>query len=176
MYKLSFAILCSFFIGTVSFAQNSNPCGTKDHVMMDFWLGDWALTWGNGKTGQNVVDKELNGCAIIENFDGTPGIPKYFGKSMSMFDSKAGKWKQVWADSQGGWLEFTGEKVGDEIHFSRKYSKNGKPMIQRMRFYNIDFRNFDWNWESSETNGQTWTVNWKIHYERIANRSSNKSE
>lgn len=144
--------------------------------MLDFWLGDWALTWGDGKTGTNTVDKTLDGCAIMENFDGTPGIPGYKGKSMSMYDAKAGKWKQSWADNSGGWLDFTGEKVGNEVHFSRKTTKNGKPIIQRMRFYNIDFRSLDWSWESSDNNGQTWTVNWAIHYERMAKRVSNNAE
>ena len=43
---------------------------------------------------------------------------------------------------------------------------NGKPGLQRMTFYNIAREQFDWDWQTSEDSGKTWTVRWRIHYQR----------
>ena len=42
----------------------------------------------------------------------------------------------------------------------------GKPVKHRMVFYNIAENTLDWSWERSDDNGATWTVLWKIHYQR----------
>ncbi|TXC75570.1 hypothetical protein [Luteibaculum oceani] len=166
MRKITLVLLSFLFISPL-FAQKEAPCTGPNHTLLDFWVGDWALSWGDNKVGTNKIEKILGGCVIEENFKGDPGIPNYYGKSVSSYDATDGKWKQVWVDNAGGWLDFVGAKVGDEVHFSRETRKNGVKILQRMRFYNINFRSFDWSWESSDNNGQTWKVEWAIHYERL---------
>jgi len=69
-------------------------------------------------------------------------------------------------DDQGGYMVFTGGMEDDKMILSGKISKDEKELIQRMVFYNITKDEFDWNWESSEDNGVTWKLNWKLHYSR----------
>lgn len=157
-------------------AQNQKPCEGPEYSLLDFWVGDWALTWGNNLKGTNKVHKAMDGCVVQENFNGNPGIPNYMGKSFSTYDKTDKTWKQVWIDNTGGWLDFTGKKVEEEVHFTRMISVKGVATIQRMRFYNITFRSFDWAWESSTNNGQTWKTNWAIHYDRVSNSAASKSE
>ena len=35
-----------------------------------------------------------------------------------------------------------------------------------MTFYNIAREKFDWDWETSEDGGATWTLRWRINYAR----------
>lgn len=172
----SLLIIFTLTLSTSLFAQNNPPCQGEEYGLLDFWVGEWNLTWGNNLKGTNSVQKSFDGCVIEENFNGNPGIPKYYGKSLSTYDQNDKKWKQVWVDNTGGYLDFTGKMVDDEVHFSRVVSIKGQPTLQRMRFYNINYRSFDWSWESSTNNGQTWKVNWAIHYDRVTNRSASNAE
>ena len=63
-------------------------------------------------------------------------------------------------------MVFTGGMEDEKMILARKISRNDKEFIQRMVFYNITKDEFDWNWESSEDDGVTWKLNWKLHYSR----------
>jgi hypothetical protein len=45
---------------------------------------------------------------------------------------------------------------------------DGTRFLQRMVFKNISASEFDWSWEASKDGGETWTVQWPIHYKRKA--------
>ncbi len=64
-------------------------------------------------------------------------------------------------------MVFTGGMNNNKMILSRKINRNDKEIIQRMIFYNILKDELDWNWESSEDNGKTWQLNWKLHYTKI---------
>lgn len=64
-------------------------------------------------------------------------------------------------------MVFTGGMSEDKMILSRKITSQEKELIQRMVFYNISKNELVWNWESSDDNGETWKLNWKIHYTRI---------
>jgi hypothetical protein len=133
----------------------------------DFWLGDWNLTWGDGQTGTNRIEALWNGEVIQENFDGQPSM-ELKGMSVSTYDPALGKWRQTWVDSDGSYIDLTGEFNNNQmiLYTTRKIED---AMVQfKMIFYNIAHDSFDWSWERS-TDGQNWTPSWQIHYER-ANR------
>jgi len=135
----------------------------------DFWIGDWNLSWPtpDGKTakGTNVVTKILDGKVIQENFDGGDSMP-FKGRSWSVYVEKAKTWKQTWVDNNGGYLDFKGGWQDDQMILYREGYCNGKPCLQKMRFYNIEEDTLDWIWEISFDYGQTWHTAWEIHYER----------
>jgi hypothetical protein len=141
------------------------PCEQEEARQFDFWLGDWNLTWENDGKGTNRITKELDGCVIHENFDGTPAI-SLKGISVSTFDVQSGQWKQTWVDNWGGYLDLVGGMGDGKMILARDTTIEGKPVKQRMVFYNIAEDELDWNWERSDDNGETWKVLWKIHYER----------
>jgi hypothetical protein len=149
---------------------SQKPCSSPEANQFDFWIGEWKVEWQNTDStkaeGTNVVTSILGSCVIEENFSGKPGVD-FMGKSFSVYNPAKRMWQQTWVDDQGGYMVFTGGMENDKMILSRKISKDEKGLIQRMIFYNISKDEFDWNWESSENNGVTWTLNWKLHYSRI---------
>jgi hypothetical protein len=136
---------------------------------LDFWVGSWNLSWTNaqGDTihGYNHIERILNNKVIQENFaDSTRG---FYGKSWSTYNPKTKNWQQVWTDSNGGMLQFTGAQYGDSLAFEMApILLNGKQVIRRMLFYNISESNFTWDWQSAEVGKQNWQLLWRIRYTR----------
>jgi hypothetical protein len=129
------------------------------------------LAWPGNNTGQtdrgmNSVQRILDGCIVQENFSGADAM-HLRGQSVSIFDVRAGKWKQTWVDNEGGYLDFVGEfKDGQMILVREATSPDGSRALRRMVFKNITHDEFDWSWEGSRDGGKTWAVLWPIHYKR----------
>lgn len=134
----------------------------------DFWLGDWNLTWGENGRGRNVIDKILDGKVIQEQFTSLPDddAPPFVGRSLSVFNAQNDQWQQTWVDNQGGYLDFKGGMVSNQMILSRQTTIEGQPVQQRMVWHNIQADALDWSWERSDDDGQNWKVLWAIHYER----------
>jgi hypothetical protein len=151
-----------------------NPCVASEQRQLDFWVGEWDLTWpganaGEVQHGTNNIHRVLDGCVVEENFSGGSDM-HLRGKSASIFDTRAGKWKQTWVDNEGGYLDFVGEFTDKQMILAREATRpDGKKVQQRMVFKNISADEFDWSWESSQDAGKTWQVNWPIHYKRHRN-------
>lgn len=164
-----FSLLLALSGGT--YAQEGEmglPCSSPDASQFDFWIGVWDLTWGNGEdagSGQNIITSEMYGCVIEENFITHEDEP-FVGKSLSVYDSETGLWKQTWVDNQGNYLDFEGGLEEGKMILQREAIKDGQIILQRMVWYNISDQSLDWNWESSDDDGQTWELLWKIHYVR----------
>lgn len=141
---------------------------TDDPALLDFWVGDWDLTWEGGEgpaRGTNTIRKILGGAVIHESFNGQPGMD-FHGESFSVLGRVEGGWKQVWVDSARGYLDFDGYREGDKVVFHRK-GKNpqGETLYQRMVFYDIEEDSLTWDWETSP-DGNEWTLRWRIQYQR----------
>lgn len=149
----------------------SNPCAALEQRQLEFWVGEWDLTWPGEKPGQiargtNSIRRVLDTCVVEENFSGEAAM-HLRGMSFSIYDTRAGKWKQTWVDNEGGYLDFIGEfKDGKMILARDAVRPDGTKVVQRMVFKNITRNEFDWSWESSSDGGKTWQVQWPIHYKR----------
>lgn len=157
-------------LANTALSQNpSPPCQEPEATQFDFWLGTWDISWvdakGNQLRGVNTITKTFNGCVIEENFNGR-GTPAYLGRSHSMFDRVSRKWKQTWVDNAGAYLDLTGEFADGKMILTREFLLNGKKIMQRMTFLNIEKSGFDWLWERSDDEGKTWKTNWKLRYSR----------
>ena len=141
------------------------PCSGPGAGQFDFWTGDWDLQWGEGKSGNNSIRKVMDGCVIIEDFDGSPSS-KLRGMSVSTYDPKQKKWKQTWVDNQGGYLDFVGEYRDGKMVLQRNGTFEGKPILQRMVWHEIAGNHLKWNWERSRDGGKSWETLWKIAYTR----------
>jgi putative intracellular protease/amidase len=146
-------------------SNNSSPCSEAERRQFDFWIGDWDVSWDKNGKGTNVIKSTLDGCVIVENFDGNPGM-RLRGMSVSTYNAKLSKWQQTWVDNEGSYMDFTGEFKDGKMILQRKAVINRKEAIQRMVWYNITKDKLDWNWERSEDDGKTWNVLWKIAYIR----------
>jgi hypothetical protein len=167
-----FIVLLIFFsLSTLpAFAEDNDsdtqkPCTQPEAAQFDFWVGKWNATWGDSAQGTNNITKILDGCVILEQFDGTPGTPLK-GMSVSTYNPRMGQWQQTWVDNSGSYLDFVGGMEGNKMILSRRFTKEGKPIAQRMVFENITDNSFDWRWERSTGNDSPWEVLWKIHYTR----------
>src|SRR5881275_1582571 len=161
------------FVGSL-FAQQApaqNPCAASQQKQLDFWVGEWDLTWPGQKPGEighgtNSIRRIMDGCVVQENFSGANSMPMR-GTSVSVFDARAGKWKQTWVDNEGGYLDFIGEfKDGQMILACEARSPDGSKVLQRMVWKNVSPKELDWSWERSSDGGKTWQVLWPIHYRR----------
>lgn len=146
------------------------PCSAAEARQFDFWVGEWNLSWEKGMlnpagTGTNVIHALWHGCAIEENFSYPEG--SFFGKSFSVYNTRAQSWKQTWVDSSGSYLDFVGTFDGEKMVLSRDTTRpDGQSVKQRMVWYNIAPDKLDWNWERSLDGGKSWEILWTIHYVR----------
>ena len=139
----------------------------------DFWIGEWDVSWDEGDgtrgRGTNTIQKVLDGTVIKENFEITEGQNSGFkGTSISVYQPRFSRWKQAWADNNGGYYDFTGKIDGNKRIFQTDVIEleDGRQFTQRMVFYDITEESLTWDWESSEDGGETWNLNWMIFYER----------
>jgi hypothetical protein len=166
--KITFALLFSVVVVTSSFSQEN------ENTWFDFWVGKWDATWeeANGKIGRgtNNIQKTLDNTVIQENFKVLEGSSKgYLGTSLSVYNPKRKTWHQGYADNQGAYFNFVGERQGEKRIFKTEVVVVGeKQIIQRMVFYDIKENAMTWDWESSEDGGKTWKLNWRINYTRAA--------
>ena len=131
----------------------------------DFWLGEWDCSWqvdGVAHAGTNSVYADLGGMVIVENFDARPSLD-YQGLSYSVYDRPAQCWKQTWVDSQGTYLDFVG-RFEDGVMELRRSADDA---LFRMRWENIEPNRFDWSYQRSDDDGETWTAIWEIGYSRV---------
>jgi Protein of unknown function (DUF1579) len=146
-------------------AQPVYGCDSPEAKQLDFWLGDWDLSFTGG-TSRNRITKTLDGCVIVEQFTGAPGS-KLDGTSVSTFDRAARKWKQTWVDNTGAYLDFTGGEDAGDRTFEREAEKDGRKVRQRMVFRDVKADSLKWLWQRSDDGGKRWTTTWEIDYKRV---------
>lgn len=163
------------FLHTIT-AQNANPCSTPEAAQFDFWIGIWHGFYSDTlKPALNIISKPIGNCLIEENFSDPNNSFK--GKSMSAYNATTKKWQQTWVDNTGAYIALTGEfKDGKMQLFNEVVKPDGKKTLQRMLYFNITDKSFDWSWDASTDNGITWTTNWKIHYKRIEMKEGKHSK
>ena len=159
-----------FFICSLSTLVSAQ----SPETYFDFWVGNWELTWqhsdGTEGTGTNLIEKTLDGVVIQENFRALTGAYGGMkGTSLSVYNPQTKTWKQAWADNQGSYFDFTGVVENGQRIFQTEEQTlaDGRTLIQRMRFYDIEQDNLKWDWESSFDGGVTWTLNWRIFYRKV---------
>lgn len=159
-------LIASIFYFSNGYAQTTSPCSAPESSQFDFWVGDWNLTYNDSLHSTNKIDHEFDGCVIHEHF--FDPNQKYKGESWSVFNPNTKMWQQTWVDNQGAYIALNGKFENSEmLLFTEPHAlKAGGTGINKMRYYNITDKSFDWNWEQSTDNGKTWTIGWKIHYVR----------
>ena len=155
MFRLWGTILLATLTALNLSAQSSttpNPCTAPEQKQLNFWVGEWDLTWPGAKPaetghGTNSIKRIMDGCVVQENFSALAQPLR--GTSVSTFDTTSGKWKQTWVDNEGGYLDFTGEfKDGQMILQREAAGPSGAKFLQRMVWKNITADEFDWSWEA----------------------------
>lgn len=137
-----------------------------DGTELDFWLGEWDVTWGDDGRGTNRLSRILGGRVILEEFSGSSSRGSLEGRSFSVFDPERRVWRQTWVDDQGSYLDFVGDRDDGDFVFRRHAPELGPNAEQRMVFRDVTLDSFHWRWERSDDGWQTSEVVWAIDYRR----------
>lgn len=168
-----FLLLAFAFAFSTTAAQQNPACSSDNHRLLDFWVGEWDLTWpgGQGGTpegqtghGENIITKTLDDCVIHESFSGQG----FDGQSVSIYDASSSEWKQTWVDNQGGFIAFTGG-INDgtmEFRTTSFTDPQGNDRINRMIWEDVEEDSFTWRWQTSNDDGESWSDQWVIAYTR----------
>ena len=133
---------------------------------LDFWLGEWDLSWASGGHGTNHLERAVGGRAIVETFEGRGPSGSLYGMSLSVREGDDGPWRQTWVDSSGGYLDFVGVVADGRISFQRTVAEAGVAVTQRMVWLNVEADRMRWEWQRSTDGGNSWQVAWAIDYRR----------
>ncbi len=154
--------------------DEQRPCSSAEARQFDFWLGEWDLSWpaeqaggeqGERQTGSNRITRLFGDCVIEENF--ATDDERFRGHSVSVYDDKAGIWRQTWVDSSGGYLVFTGSYDGEIMELRTAAEERAdETVVQRMVFSDITDDSLEWSWQGSRDGGDTWNDLWNISYQR----------
>jgi hypothetical protein len=73
-------------------------CRAAGYHEFDFWAGTWDVWAGQSFSGTNIVQPEVDGCVLVENWTGGGGGQ---GKSLNSYDAATGTWHQMWVSDNG---------------------------------------------------------------------------
>ena len=147
-------------------AQSPAACVGEEYRQLDFWLGNWDLTWtptGEGDTakGTNDITLIMDDCVVQESFKGAGAI----GHSVSLYHAPPKKWRQTWVDNTGGYYALVGGPDDEGFRLDMTRISDKAPYM-RMIWRNIEKDSMDWRWQRSPDEGKTWEDSWVIHYVR----------
>jgi hypothetical protein len=113
-------------------APPARPCAAPEHRAMDFWVGEWRVTWKQNEKpmeGRNSIKQVLGGCALEENWRGGGGGE---GKSLTFYDRTKKQWHQTWIDGSGQPLYLDGNFEGKSLVLTGKVGQGKELLYQRI--------------------------------------------
>ena len=99
---VSLIAFTSLYAQSVEQPPPPHPCQSDpDYHKLDFWVGTWDVYDNHDGTlnGTDVVEKIVDGCAIVENWKEADGSGE--GKSLFYYQAAKKQWKQVWVTDAG---------------------------------------------------------------------------
>lgn len=148
-------------------------CPAPEARQFDFWIGSWDVSNSNRKpaapddtthypTGPatDLVHSVLDGCAIVEHWNGYLSFGHVLGFSVRAWDPGKGKWVLVldWPAARGasfGVLEGTFQN-GVGSFYNDVTTPDGRSFRVRYRFSKITPTSLQWDGARSTDGGQTW--------------------
>lgn len=147
-------------------ATVSESCSANlESRQMDFWLGDWTVTYpGMPGSANSRVYVELDKCLIVESWDGGKG---HKGKNMFAYSDDDKSWHGMFADNQGRVHVFEGKVANGAGEFTGpSRGSNGERVLNRIKIVSLSANKVEQSWEKSMDNGATWTIAFRGEYAR----------
>lgn len=111
-------------------AQDACVCCSPEQTAFDFWLGTWTVTNIEGVLeGYNTIDKPNGDCMLRETYTNVKG--EYVGASNNFYNTRTGKWEQIWVYADGRSLFLTGNKVGNQMILKSALKKNPAGIMEQ---------------------------------------------
>jgi hypothetical protein len=143
-------------------------CTSAESRQLDFWVGHWSVSpkaAPTRKTATSLIEKLYSGCAIRENW-----MPLHGGAGGSLSSYLPGKnvWQQLWVDSSGSWVTFTGGWDGHAMVLEGVWPVPGHPQQKtRMSYRLLSDGTVEQSGVTSDDEGKTWQPGFDLIYTRI---------
>ena len=130
---------------------------------LDFWLGKWTVSDGNGTIlGTARITNELEGCLIEENYHTTVG---YGAIGFAYFDFVEKKWYRTYIDSEGERTEVSGNLSGNAMVMTGMEQGKDGPLHVRATIEPVDANTVRQVWEISR-DGMNWVTDVSLIFTR----------
>ena len=147
--------------------RRTKPCMySEQNRQLDFWVGEWDVFNPQGqKVGTSVIERVSVGCAILENW--SAGVGGGSGKSLNFYDPRVSKWFQHWMGGDGTPQQYSGVFKDNAMRYeSEGVMPDGKKIMRRLTFFNLDAGTVRQLAEDSPDEGKTWRVLYDFKYVR----------
>jgi hypothetical protein len=148
-------------------------CTSVESRQLDFWVGHWSVSpkgAPNRRTATSLIEKLYSGCAIRENWMPLHGGD---GGSFSSYLPDKHAWQQLWVDSSGSWVNFTGGWDGHAMVLEGVWPMPGHPQQRtRMSYRLLPDGTVEQSGVTSDDDGKTWQPGFDFIYTRIPDTAS----
>ena len=97
------------------------------------------------------------------------------GGSLNSYRPDTGLWRQMWADSSGAWVEFTGKWNGAAMVLTGVWPQPGRPkQWTRMTYTPLPGGSVEQAGESSDDEGKTWQSSFDLIYRPAVEKDAPK--
>lgn len=143
----------------------SHPCEHDPKFRaFDFWVGTWEVFSGPSQIGTNVIERDLNGCVLIERWTSAAGSR---GISLNFLDPATGKWRQQWVADNGSVVWYEGEVRDGAMHYAgEQINPRGIKTLARVLLQPQPDGTVRHRIENSTDGGKTWTNAFEAIYRR----------
>lgn len=147
-------------------SAGQQPCDAPAYRLLDFWVGSWDVHLSaepGRKVGTNVIEKTLNGCAILEHWQDVLGGA---GRSLFYFHRPDDAWKQVWVTDTGRVKEKrTVPAPAGAVRFQGVLRlDDGRQILDRTTLTPMSGDRVRQHIEQSTDEGATWTTTFDAIY------------
>lgn len=155
--------------------QKENTPVAEIH-QLDWFIGEWQVKsriktqegWAEDEL-ESTIEPMLDGHALLEKFWGTLDGDPINAMSMRVYCPQNKRWEQAWLDTSGKTIGVFYGEYKDGQFIGRNQKSVLDPQSERYGreiFSNITENTFDWRYEASKDQGQSWTVIWELVYTR----------
>ncbi len=175
----SLASLPRFQAAVTRISNNAHPCAADaNYRAFDFWIGEWDVQPTGpqrapiGQGAASIIERQLDGCAIQENWLPIGGVGA--GKSFNIYNRVSKMWEQYYVDTNGTITHYTGTfRDGTLYYEADQFASTNKI---RMTFFNQGPNQVRQLGHVSTDGGKTWTVSFDLTYVRKPPTATSSSE
>jgi hypothetical protein len=159
-------LVISVVVGAVS--RSARPGAASESrggpADFDYLLGEWEFTtvsrdFGEGEGVWTAV--RLEGGSILDEYRvvGDTGQTWYHSVTLRAFNARTQQWDLVSVDGHSGLMNAgTARRAGAEMHIEQRFGmQTERPVILRIKYYDIRPNAFSWTADRSSDGGKTWS-------------------
>lgn len=176
-------LVAAAVLGAAPAEAQEPACATPEARRFDFWIGEWDVanrhrnprqpadtTWYETGDAVDRVYPILDGCAIVEHWEGYLSYDHVLGFSVRAWDPEKRAWVILlnWPGKNGpGFSTLTGTFEDGVGAFYREVRRpDGSSVRVRFRFADVTPESLRWDGYRSTDGGETWTGFWIMDFTR----------